>query len=226
MRQVVPNVADFRAKLLETLAGMRTVAGDHTAAVRLADLRAPEQSVPRTKLIEAALPGLASHRALRERGAPTLILTSPPYPGVYVNYHRWKIRGRLETPAPYWIADRQDGNGIAHYTMGARSDRTLNTYFSRLEAAYSELAELARPGTRLVQMVGFNEPEDQLPRYLEVMERCGFKEQRLDSIANDEDGRLWRPVPSRRWWTQANSMRQVAPHTSREVVLVHRRVDD
>ena len=65
----------------------------------------------------AANPLLA--RILRRGGiSPKLILTSPPYPGVHVLYHRWQIHGRRETPAPYWIADLRDGHGEAYYTMG------------------------------------------------------------------------------------------------------------
>jgi hypothetical protein len=36
----------------------------------------------------------------------SLVLTSPPYPGVHVLYHRWQVDGRRETPAPYWATDQ------------------------------------------------------------------------------------------------------------------------
>jgi hypothetical protein len=42
-----------------------------------------------------------------------LIVTSPPYPGVHVLYHRWHVDGRRETPAPYWIAGCNDGQRCA-----------------------------------------------------------------------------------------------------------------
>lgn len=35
---------------------------------------------------------------------PKLVLTSPPYFGVHIRYHRWQVQGRRETPAPYWIS--------------------------------------------------------------------------------------------------------------------------
>ena len=42
-----------------------------------------------------------------------LVVTSPPYPGVHVVYHRWQINGRRETPAPFWLANQRDGAGEA-----------------------------------------------------------------------------------------------------------------
>jgi hypothetical protein len=149
-------------------------------------------------------------------------VTSPPYPGVYVNYHRWKLRGRREIPAPYWIADRRDGNGLAHYTMGARAEPTLNTYFGRLQQAYADLVRTFDADTTLVQLVGFSEVDRQLPRYLEAMTTIGLEEFTIADLATDTDGRLWRSVPNRRWWTEVRSKQGVAEHTSREVVLFHR----
>jgi hypothetical protein len=41
-----------------------------------------------------------------------LVVTSPPYPGIHVLYHRWQVDGRRETPAPYWIAACNDRRRI------------------------------------------------------------------------------------------------------------------
>ena len=60
---------------------------------------------------------------------PTLVITSPPYPGVHVRYHRWTINQRVETPAPFWIADCKDGQGAAYYTLGDRRQLALDSYF-------------------------------------------------------------------------------------------------
>lgn len=173
-------------------------------------------------LMKQALPGLGDSPRRPSR-SPSLILTSPPYPGVYVLYHRWKIQGRKESPAPFWIANALDGHGQTHYTMAARLDELRDAYFERLESAYLDLASVAGPGTWLVQVVGFNELPNQLDRYLRVMEACGFEEVRFSDLATADDGRLWREIPSRRWWVVAKSRSEVAPNTSREVVLVHRR---
>lgn len=217
MRGTVPSAPEFRDALR-----------DNGAAMLLA-MRAFGNEVegrPAPLIIDAGLPGLADELLATEHEVPTLILTSPPYPGVYVNYHRWKLRGRREIPAPYWIADRRDGNGLAHYTMSARAEPTLTVYFGRLRDAFTDLARVAGPDTVVVQMVGFSQPEVQLHRYLAAMTEAGFCEREVDTLATDEDGRLWRAVPGRRWWTEATANKQTAPHTSREVVLFHQLASD
>ena len=180
-------------------------------------------SAPHLDILDSALPGLSGHPRVQEIGRPDLILTSPPYPGVHVAYHRWKLFSRKETPAPYWIADRKDSNGIAHYTMSARSGRDLRNYYAKLHAAYVDLAAIASDQTTLVQIVGFSDPQNHLPRYLDTMTSAGFTEFRLPKeFADTEDGRLWRAVPGRRWWTQAHSRRDVTSQTAKEVVLFHK----
>lgn len=174
-------------------------------------------------ILDAALPGLSIHPRVEEIGRPDLILTSPPYPGVHVAYHRWKLFSRKETPAPYWIANRKDSNGMAHYTMSARSGRNLKSYFDKLHAAYTDLAAIASDRTILVQIVGFGNGTNSLPRFLKTMASAGFTEFLLPKDLTDtQDGRLWRSIPGRRWWTQAHSRRKVTAQTSREVVLFHR----
>ena len=71
---------------------------DAAAEYRATVSRAENVSVP--VLLNEQLPGLAENPLATERW-PQLILTSPPYPGVYVLYHRWKIGGRRESPAPF-----------------------------------------------------------------------------------------------------------------------------
>lgn len=215
MRSSLPTVHEFREALGRNGVGMVDAARSFSEALSPDS----EQAV----VVDAGVPGLASR--LRRDGltrSPALILTSPPYPGVYVNYHRWKMRGRKEIKAAYWISSSRDGHGLAYYTMSARSDATLDTYFAKLQSGFSDVRRVAGPETTLVQVVGFNDPGAQLPRYLAAMEASGFREELPPGLATEEDGRLWREVPGRRWWTEARANRGVAPHTSREVVLVHR----
>ena len=68
-------------------------------------------------------------------------------------------------------------------------------------------------------MVGFHDPEVDLPRYLQTIAEAGFTEVTVPELAN-EHGRLWREVPNRRWWVQDGTK---GVHTAREVVLVHRK---
>lgn len=211
MRREVPEPDEFRQELRAQGLAMLDVAKD--VASEYCDVEPPT-------VLTQALPGLAE-RAEVKACDPSLILTSPPYPGVYVLYHRWKLRGRREIPAPYWIADRRDGHGLSHYTMGARAEPTQRSYFSRLEAAFTDLARIATRRTTIVQVVGFNDGPDQLNRYLSAMEAAGFKEKKHSELATGDDGRLWREVPNRRWWNEARVKRGEDLHTSREVVLIH-----
>jgi hypothetical protein len=217
MRSHIPSVEEVVDSLTTVSATMADAADEYAAAVHHADATySLQKGRRRTVILEQRLPGLAE-RLDGKSPAPSLVLTSPPYPGVYVNYHRWKVRGRRETPAPYWLANLQDGNGLAYYTMSARSDRTQRRYFEQLEAAYSDVARLCDASTVVVQMVGFHDPAADLPRYLSAMEAAGFSEARLPDLATAPDGRLWRAVPNRRWW----SVNSDSIQTAAEVVLVH-----
>lgn len=212
----IPTVSEFREVLTVHGQGMLDIATSHSPKIFPGN--------GHLDILDAALPGLSSHPRLLEVGRPALILTSPPYPGVHVAYHRWKLFSRKETPAPYWIANQKDSNGLAHYTMSARSGRHLRNYFAKLHAAYADLASIVSDRTVLVQIVGFSDPENHLPRYLNTMTSAGFTEFHLPKdLADTEDGRVWRAVPGRRWWTQANSRRDITSQTAKEVVLFHRR---
>lgn len=211
MRSTLPSVGELRAAVDSIGKDMLQVA--EACATHLA-------SQPLPRVLCQGVPGLADTLDLSE--SPSLVLTSPPYPGVYVNYHRWKMLGRREIRAPYWISNNLDGHGLAHYTMGARADRSQDSYFQRLTDAFRDVSKLLDPQTLVVQMVGFNDRAAQLPRYLAAMEEAGLVEVTEPRLATEPDGRLWRAVPSRRWWTTASTRKDVAPHTAEEVVLLHR----
>ena len=150
-----------------------------------------------------------------------LILTSPPYPGVHVVYHRWQINGRKETPAPFWLANSRDGAGEAYYCLGRRSEPELKTYFDRLGKAFSSVRGLVDKNSLVVQLVAFSEPEWQLPAYLKAMEESGFKE--LYPVCAPEylfEDRIWRQVPGRKWY--AHQKGKTAG--SKEVLLLHKPV--
>jgi hypothetical protein len=152
-------------------------------------------------------------------GPPRLVLTSPPYPGVHVMYHRWQVLGRRETPAPFWIANSLDGNAPSYYTFGDRQHPGLKTYFDAARAAFGSLARLADARTLFVQMVAFSDSSWQLPEYLETMRAGGLVEVPMLDLANAEDGRLWRSVPNRKWYANQRG----DGGASKEVVLFHRK---
>lgn len=222
MRGEVPAPEELRVAIGDNAASMVEAARIATRKYRAADAEQAANGLPRSLVLHQGLPGIADHPGLVRHPSPRLILTSPPYPGVYVNYHRWKLRGRLETPLPYFIAGQNDGHGLAHYTMAARSDRTQASYFRQLEAAYKDVAKLCDERTWLVQVVGFSDVGDQLQRYLSTMRRAGFSEITFEELATGDDGRLWRDVPGRRWWARAGDRSEVVQHTAREVVLIHK----
>ena len=150
---------------------------------------------------------------------PRLVITSPPYPGVHVLYHRWQVDGRKEAPLPFMIANKLDGAGSRYYTMGDRRYLELATYFAAIKGTMSSVAALADECTVVVQMVAFSDPRWQLPRYLETMEEAGLQEMFLPVLQGERDGRLWRRVPNRRWYS---GQRGETPG-SHEVVLIHRK---
>lgn len=163
--------------------------------------------------------GIESDSVLQKLETPRLIITSPPYPGVHVVYHRWQIMGRKETPAPFWIANSLDGNGLSYYTFGDRKQPGLKNYFQTARDAFSSVAHIAGRDTMVVQMVAFSNPTWQLPLYLETMNETGFREVMFSAIANGDDGRVWRSVPNRKWY--ANQRGSIS--ASKEVVLFHRK---
>jgi hypothetical protein len=172
-------------------------------------------------ILHRSAAGLEDDQRLEGMRAPKLVLTSPPYPGVHVLYHRWQVDGRKEAPLPFMIANKLDGAGSSYYTMGDRKYPELRTYFDNIRATMSSVAALADTRTVVVQMVAFSEPEWQLPRYLETMRECGLMEVKLSALRRHGDSRLWRSVPNRRWY---NDQRGDTAASS-EVVLIHRKAN-
>lgn len=148
-----------------------------------------------------------------------LLLTSPPYPGVHVVYHRWQILGRKETPAPFWLANQRDGAGESYYLLGPRAEPELTTYYSRLKSVFTSTRALLNRESIVVQLVAFSDPAWQLPKYLSTMREAGFREVEVDcDDAVKVAGRVWRQVPGRKWY--ANGKGQLP--ASKEVMLLHR----
>jgi len=112
---------------------------------------------------------------------------------------------------------------MAHYTMSARARNTLDTYFEHIRTAFADIVKVTSRDAWVVQLVGFSEVSLQLPRYLEILADVGLREVRFPELSTARDGRLWRSIPSRRWWVTATARSQVAAHTAQEVVLIHRR---
>lgn len=211
-RSKITGIGDFRRVLHDSAQEM--IAGAHQLRAT-----ASAKGEQRATIFRRSAIGMDTEAGLREMRAPRLVLTSPPYPGVHVLYHRWQVDGRKEAPLPFMIANKLDGSGSSYYTMGDRKNSSLNTYFDSIRGSMSSVAALADDNTIVVQMVAFSSPDEQLPRYLSAMEASGLKEMFLPLIENEGDGRLWRSVPGRRWYS---AQRGETPG-SKEVVLFHRR---
>lgn len=212
-RKKLPTIDDFRDMLVADASAMIEGARELRQTVE-------QQLFPPTKIVclNRTTNGLESDMAFASGERPRLVVTSPPYPGVHILYHRWQVDGRKETPAPFWIANRLDGDGAAYYTMGSRT-KELNSYFNNLKASLRSVAALCDGDTMVVQVVAFAQPEWQLPRYLSVADDVGLVECLLPEGTNSPDGRLWRTVPNRRWYADQRG----TTNGSQEVVLFHRR---
>lgn len=164
-------------------------------------------------LLRSAI-GLEHDRRMQPCGAPKLVVTSPPYPGVHVLYHRWQVGGRKETPGPYWIIGQPDGYGASHFTMGSRSEFGVDNYFLRLTEVFQSVRSTIENSGVVVQLVSFSDIDSQLPRFLRAMEEAGFRED-LFTVRNR--ALLWRSVPNRRWYFRVNANRKSAS----ELLLIH-----
>lgn len=209
-RKTLPTLGEFRERLQSFGSAMLNSAADFTRTVL-------EQAGSALCLNHSVI-GIERHDALRDLPSPRLILTSPPYPGVHVLYHRWQVDGGKETGAPFFIANALDGSGSSYYTMGDRKRPRLTTYFAQLRDGLSSLARLSDERTTIVQVVAFSRPEWQLQAYLNAAAEVGLAEMYLPVLDSTPDGRLWRHVPNRKWYADQKGRTPGA----QEVVLFHR----
>lgn len=212
-RKQPPSVDAFRVSLMNFAEEMLRGARELRATVK-------ENGRQSITVLRRNASGLQHDPSLSDLRAPHLVVTSPPYPGVHVLYHRWQVDGGKEVPLPFMIANKLDGAGGSYYTMGDRKYPELATYFANIKATMSSVAAIANRKTVFVQMLAFSEAHWQLPKYLQAMEQAGLKEVFLSELKKEGDGRLWREVPSRRWYSE----RRGATPASKEVVLLHQKL--
>ena len=210
-RERLPSVNSFRATLIKHTNEM-------IEGARLLREAAAKHRVASIQCLNRSTDGLETDATIKASPVPRVVLTSPPYPGIHVLYHRWQIEGGKETPAPFWIANKLDGSGSSYYTMGDRKSHGLQTYFDNLRACLRSIAALCSSDTTIIQVVAFSEPSWQLPRYLSVADDVGLVEHFLPELQRTGDGRLWRSVPNRKWY--ANQKGET--NGSQEVVLFHK----
>jgi DNA methylase len=216
-REQIPSAEEFRIQLLELLDDFIKGMRDYRQAIR--EYALPNRLKAKTIAIQSAAVDIPTSNVFTSLSKkPTLVVTSPPYPGVYVLYHRWKVLGRKESPAPFWVADCLDGQGQAHYCFGHRKQKGLKTYFEGIRASFTGVRRVIDPKALLIQMVAFSDPDWQIPCYLQAMVDAGFDEVLPQTLGIPVDERLWRTVPGRRWF----ALLQGNLSTSQELVLFHR----
>lgn len=200
-------LTDFRKKLSATAEEMLESTRTFGEQTRLSGGCATILNMDAARLDESPVFGSGRQKV-------ALVVTSPPYPGVHVLYHRWQVDGRRETPAPYWIAGCNDGQGASFYNFGDRREAAADTYFRKSLLTLKSIRGVMRDGGHIVQLVAFNRPDDQLPRYLVNMRNAGFAEVKTGR------NRIWRQVPHRKW--HATLIGRTS--SANEVVLVHQAV--
>jgi hypothetical protein len=220
-RREVPSRREFIARHLDFTREL--IAGSHalgTAAMAAFDL--PRLATERQrKVVRTSAEYLASSEMRGRMGsAPSLVLTSPPYHGVHIVYHRWQVKGRRETNAPQWLAGARDEHSASFYTFGARaySEPVRGEYFENALRCFSAIRGVCDEQTTLVQLVGFARPRIQLPIYQDLMREAGFAPI-LPGDTKPLKAHFTRSVPNRKWYL--NTMDRFAA-SENEFLLIHR----
>jgi len=141
-----------------------------------------------------------------------LVLTSPPYPGIHILYHRWQIKGRRQTSLPFNLLHLNDGFPTSYYTLGSASKKGYEFYFENISKIFSGLREIITENTIIAQVVSFKDPEWQLPMYKNAMNEAGYYEFYL---RNNKKDLITREVPNRKWYTNLNDKKTI------EYILFH-----
>jgi hypothetical protein len=214
-REIIPAPSEFRDRLMLNVHSMIDAAKTYAQEVSKVR-RQHEGSTPlRAWCVSASAKELPRVKRLQHLPPPRLILTSPPYAGIHVLYHRWQVGGRRETPAPFWIVDSPDGHGGSHYTFADRTNSRL--YFEEALASFLAIASVADRNSLMVQLVGFSDVGKQLAEYLKMLRLAGWREVQPVKDYPRRAKRLWRSVPNRKWYADQKGMTA----GSREVVLFH-----
>jgi len=211
-RKTPMALSQFRGRLTNTLLDMLE------GSAELAAARNANEVATESTLIQDSSERLLEHEPFRSGKRADLVVTSPPYPGVHVLYHRWQVDGRKETPAPYWIANCLDGQGSAYYNFGGRFQRNHNNYFAASLRTLLAIRSVMRKGATIIQLIAFSDPAAHLPRYMKNMEEAGFVE--LGPESGEAKPHISRTVPWRSW--HATMKGNIA--ASHEVVLVHKAI--
>lgn len=199
----------------ELIAGSHALGTAAGAAFGIGRAEAEKQR----RIITTSAEMIGSARAIPTGwGKPKLILTSPPYHGKHILYHRWQVEGRRETNAPYWVAGAPEHGQADYYTFGRRafSEEVKGEYFDNALRCFIALHAACGDETQVVQLVGFSNPKVQLPLYKEMMREAGFRESVPHLGSSSRLNR--RRVPNRKWYMATLEECAKAEH---EFLLIH-----
>jgi hypothetical protein len=213
-RRQVPTARQFLQHLRVNSEAMAKGMREYRESIRKQGLR-PEDIGRRRRLILGDVTDSVNQGRVPSKWLPPrLILTSPPYLGVHILYHRWQVRGRRESRAPFWITGSLDGFGGSHYTFGDRKRKDPENYLTQFRSCLKPVVEIMGKDSLMVQLVAFAKPEDHLHLYLEALRSAG-----LEETEPSGSERNWRNVPNRKWYAQLNG----STSSSKEYLLVHRK---
>lgn len=211
----LPTAAGFREKLVEDTEVIMNGLREFRQRMETFGAKPPTAELFHTAVNDITK---VDSDTLRKR-KPKLIVTSPPYPGVHVLYHRWQVLGRRETAAPYWISASNDGQGASFYTFCDRRSKDQTPYFDRLRECFAAVRKVVSDDCVVAQLVGFARPDEQLPLYLAAMSAAGFKEFEFDKIkGGPKRDAFWRAVPNRKFYVWLRE----STHQTKEILLLHR----
>lgn len=213
-RKVAPTLPMVRSKIIKSALDMLTGLEAVSTAIKESSF-AEKQPL----LIHGTAADLSQCNPFSQGVKANLVVTSPPYPGIHILYHRWQVDGRKETPASYWIANCYDGKGTSFYNFADRKPEAIGDYFDESLRTLCAIRKVMAPGAVMAQMIAFSQPRSQLARYLRNMKLAGFEEIRELQNGADERKfrRIWRSVPGRAWYASLKGN----TCSSREVVLLH-----
>jgi hypothetical protein len=205
-KQALPTAEEFRFRFVEAVCEATTKVALFTKAAK-----SNEHSITGSgrKKVRMALRCATQISAtlLDDQPPIELVLTSPPYVGTHVLYHRWQVFGRKETPAPFWLAGLQDGYGGSHYTIG--DYRTHDDYYyETMESVFTSLRPRISRRGYVIQLLGFPAKHYET-RYLEMMTAAGY-----EAVT-----KIRRTLPrTRRFYTELGHVKRTS-----EVALIHRK---
>ncbi len=216
-KEAVPTSREFLHAFYKNVLGMCQQMETYSSALRSVGISSPRQALRQRRILSRPVHHVETDRRIPEGWLPfKLVVTSPPYPGMHVLYHRWQVRGRRETPAPFAIVGQHDGQSPAYYTMGDR--RRVDDYFNSLTLAYRSIAKLLAPSSLVFQLVSFANPSRDIGRFLNAMDSAGYEESGAKEVGLGQADRLWRLVPNRKWYLRYKN----GLEPTKEVLLLHR----